>query len=83
MRLLGTASLLSILIDRASCLSVERPDLCDKQTVGQIEAKLMQVLYRHLRRHHPSNDKRIFYDYDHLTRARLQMSQTCFWTYCN
>jgi len=34
---------------------IERPDLCDKQTVGQIEAKLMQVLYRHLRRHHPSN----------------------------
>ena len=33
---------------------LERPDLCDKQTVGQIEAKLMQVLYRHLRRHHSS-----------------------------
>ncbi len=33
---------------------LERPDLYNKQTVGQIEAKLMQVLYRHLRRHHPS-----------------------------
>jgi hypothetical protein len=33
---------------------VERADLFDKQTVSQIEARLMQVLYRHLRRHHPS-----------------------------
>lgn len=36
------------------CLFLERPDLYDRGTVSQIEAKLMQILYRHLRRHHPS-----------------------------
>ncbi|CAF4743900.1 unnamed protein product, partial [Rotaria magnacalcarata] len=34
-------------------MNPERSDLCDKQIVSQIEAKLMQVLYRHLRCHHP------------------------------
>jgi len=36
---------------------LERPDLCDKERIEQIEAKLMQVLYRHLRRHHPGKMK--------------------------
>jgi uncharacterized membrane protein len=33
---------------------LERPGLCDKENIEQMEAKLMQVLYRHFRRHYPS-----------------------------
>ena len=35
-------------------LFLERLDLCNKEQIGQIESKLMQVLYRHLRNNHPS-----------------------------
>ncbi|CAF3686737.1 unnamed protein product [Adineta steineri] len=55
-------------------MNPERPDLCDKQTVGQIEAKLMQVFYRHLRRHHP-NEPNMFLDILQLIPSIQEVNQ--------
>ncbi|CAF2747886.1 unnamed protein product [Rotaria sp. Silwood2] len=55
-------------------MNPERPDLCDKQTVGQIEAKLMQVLYRHLRCHHP-NEPNMFLDILQLIPSIQEVNQ--------
>ncbi|CAM4741522.1 unnamed protein product [Rotaria magnacalcarata] len=40
-------------------MNPERLDLCNREQIGQIESKLMQVLYRHLRNSHP-NEPEIF-----------------------
>ncbi|CAF0936686.1 unnamed protein product [Didymodactylos carnosus] len=40
-------------------LNPERTDLCEKEKIASIEAKLMHVLYRHVRRTH-SDDSRMF-----------------------
>ncbi|CAF0743572.1 unnamed protein product [Adineta ricciae] len=55
-------------------MNPERPDLCDKQLVGQIEAKLMQVLYRHLRCHHP-NEPNMFLDILQLIPSIQEVNQ--------
>ncbi|CAF4516181.1 unnamed protein product, partial [Rotaria magnacalcarata] len=55
-------------------MNPERSDLCDKQIVSQIEAKLMQVLYRHLRCHHP-NEPNMFLDILQLIPSIQEVNQ--------
>ena len=45
---------------------LERTDLCDSSQIEEIEAKLIQVFYRHVRREHSSKSFRLFFFDNHL-----------------
>ncbi|CAF4893937.1 unnamed protein product, partial [Rotaria sp. Silwood1] len=55
-------------------MNPERPNLCNKEMIGQIESKLMQVLYRHLRHHHP-NEPDMFLNILQLIPSIQQVNQ--------